>query len=592
VTAPSAASDVWLTCADGEVTEVFAPAPDQPCMRGIPWIRDGRAPARRAGALDGGIYHARYTWDDGATTELSIALDPAAPVVLIEVSGETRGLACRFQPRLDAQRVWFADGVAWAEGGGRAIVLLGVGVLVCLDTNVDDLIVAAREPGRFALGFGASVSHARAHASEGLARAFPTTTASADRSLARRSAEVLATLAAKHERGAQVAALATPWGPGHAGSAGTYHVVWTRDLVQGAIARLAIGDREHASAALAYLARTQRPDGRWPQSMRIDGSAVGTREELDEAALPVLLLDLAARESAIDDARRYRALVHGAAELIARTGPATSRDRWEDASGITPYTLATEIAALVIAGTFAERWGDASDAQRWYERADAWWHSIDRWLYRSGGPLAARHDVPGYYVRARHPAHPLPALDGERPGPCELSLDVLALVRLGLRDGNDARIAETCRVVDAVLAVDLPAGRAWHRYPGDRYGEHADGSPWRGPGDHDGIGRAWPLFTGERAHYELARGDRAAALRGRAALEAFATPAGYLPEQVWDAGDVPPFGLVRGAATGSAAPLGWAHAEYLQLRRSIADGAIFARHACVYERYVARRRAA
>jgi hypothetical protein len=39
---------------------------------------------------------------------------------------------------------------------------------------------------------------------------------------------------------------------------------------------------------------------------------------------------------------------------------------------------------------------------------------------------------------------------------------------------------------------------------GDGYGEHADGRPF----DGTGIGRAWPLLTGERAHYELAAGRR------------------------------------------------------------------------------------
>src|SRR5690606_9315739 len=47
----------------------------------------------------------------------------------------------------------------------------------------------------------------------------------------------------------------------------------------------------------------------------------------------------------------------------------------------------------------------------------------------------------------------------------------------------------------------------------DGYGEHADGSPF----DGIGIGRGWPLLVGERAHYELAAGHRAAAERLRIA---------------------------------------------------------------------------
>ena len=67
----------------------------------------------------------------------------------------------------------------------------------------------------------------------------------------------------------------------------------------------------------------------------------------------------------------------------------------------------------------------------------------------------------------------------------------------------------TVKVIDALLKVETPRGPAWHRYNGDGYGEHDDGSPF----DGTGVGRAWPLLTGERAHYELAAGRR----RGRAA---------------------------------------------------------------------------
>ena len=83
-----------------------------------------------------------------------------------------------------------------------------------------------------------------------------------------------------------------------------------------------------------------------------------------------------------------------------------------------------------------------------------------------------------------------------------VSLDALAFVRFGLRAPDDPRIVNTVKVIDATLKVDTPRGPAWHRYQGDGYGEHADGGPF----DGTGIGRAWPLLTGERAHYELAAG--------------------------------------------------------------------------------------
>ena len=50
------------------------------------------------------------------------------------------------------------------------------------------------------------------------------------------------------------------------------------------------------------------------------------------------------------------------------------------------------------------------------------------------------------------------------------------------------------------------SGRMWHRYTYDGYGERADGSPWTLA--TGGIGRLWPLLSGERGEYELANGAR------------------------------------------------------------------------------------
>ena len=152
-----------------------------------------------------------------------------------------------------------------------------------------------------------------------------------------------------------------------------------------------------------------------------------------------------------------------------------------------------------------------------------------------------------------------------------VSPDAFCLVRFGLRDANDPRILNTVKVVDALLKVETPFGPAWHRYNDDGYGEHEDGSPF----DGTGIGRAWPLLTGERAFYELAAGHLEEAVRLRQALEAFANEGGMLPEQVWDAEDIPERELYCGRASGSAMPLGWAHAEYIKLLHSLKDRRIF-----------------
>ena len=164
-----------------------------------------------------------------------------------------------------------------------------------------------------------------------------------------------------------------------------------------------------------------------------------------------------------------------------------------------------------------------------------------------------------------------------------VSPDSLALVRFGLRAADDPRILNTLRVIDALLSVELPQGPCWYRYNGDGYGEHADGSPFNGTG----IGRPWPLLAGERAHYVLAAGhpDEAEALL--TVMEN--SPAGesrLLPEQVWDAADIPALELFRGKPTGSACPLVWAHAEYVKLRRSLHDGKVFDQPPQTVKRYL------
>ena len=152
-----------------------------------------------------------------------------------------------------------------------------------------------------------------------------------------------------------------------------------------------------------------------------------------------------------------------------------------------------------------------------------------------------------------------------------ISPDALALVRFGIRAANDPRIIDTITAIDSLLKRDLPAGPYWYRYNDDGYGEHIDGSPFDGVG----VGRLWPLLTGERAHYELAAGRPAEAKLLLATMEAAASSGGLLPEQIWDSEDLPELGLFLGRPSGSAMPLVWAHAEHIKLLRSLRDGAVF-----------------
>jgi glucoamylase len=155
----------------------------------------------------------------------------------------------------------------------------------------------------------------------------------------------------------------------------------------------------------------------------------------------------------------------------------------------------------------------------------------------------------------------------------------LELVRYGIRRADDPLILDSLRVIDHVLKINTPYGTCWRRYNHDGYGQKKDGGPYEGWGQ----GRAWPLLSGERAHYELAAGGDYESLID--AMERFSSKGGMLPEQIWDAADIPSESLYLGRSAGAAQPLVWAHSEYLKLLRSATDGKVFDRIAIVEERY-------
>jgi glucoamylase len=406
--------------------------------------------------------------------------------------------------------------------------------------------------------------------------------------LAHRSLAVLRTHESKAAPGGIIASLSIPWGASKGDNdLGGYHLVWSRDMVETAGALLAAGAHEDARRVLSYLQKTQQPDGHWPQNMWVNGAPYWDGIQMDETALPILLVDLAHREKALTDADsiRFWPMVRKAASYLARNGPVSPQDRWEEDPGYSPFTVAAEIAALLAAADLADLNHEAPVAKYLREIADVWHFSIDRWMFASGTNWCGKFGVEGYYVRIAptatkgggssfqehvHVKNVLAAED-TRTASHLVSPDALALVRFGLLAAGNPHIRDTVKVVDALLRVDAPAGPIWHRYNDDGYGEHEDGAPFDGAG----IGRVWPLLTGERAHFELAAGRVDVAKQMLSSMEAFANQAGLISEQVWDSPDIPDRELCFGRPSGSAMPLVWAHAEYLKLRRSLHDGRIF-----------------
>ncbi len=392
-------------------------------------------------------------------------------------------------------------------------------------------------------------------------------------------------------QGAFVASLSIPWGDTKDDSdRGGYHLVWTRDMVQTATALLACGHTESPLRALIWLACVQNADGSLPQNSSISGEAYWKGIQLDEVAVPILL---AWRLQQADALRQFDpwTLVSLSARYLILHGPVTAQERWEENSGYSPSTLATIIASVVCAAEFARGRKDKLAADYLLDYADWLSAHLEEWMVTSRGELV--QGKPRHYVRIT-PADPTQAVASPNPDEAEIFLangggkhparnivggDFLQLVRLGVRAADDPVIVDSLAVIDRVLKRDLPQGPCWRRYNHDGYGQKPDGNAYDGTGE----GRCWPILTGERGHYELAAGRDP--LPFIEAMEKFANEGGMLPEQLWDADDLPEGKMKRGGPTGAAMPLCWAHAEYVTLVRSHKDGVCFDRIESVYQRY-------
>jgi glucoamylase len=396
----------------------------------------------------------------------------------------------------------------------------------------------------------------------------------------RSSAAVLRIHDSKKFPGGIIASLSIPWGNQKGdGDLGGYHLVWPRDLALSSGGFLELKTEDNLLRVLNYLMSTQKSDGSWTQNMWLEGTPYWNGIQMDQIALAILLVDNAFNQNFLNKERiaRYWPIVKKAIIYLVKNGPSTEQDRWEEESGITPFTLAAEIAALLAGAALAEANDEKEVAQYCRETADYWNDNIERWLYVTDTAISKEIGVEGYYMRINPSGLPanevkeqylnLKNHEGEE-GKILLGdlicVDAIALVRFGLRAADDPLVLNTIKVIDAKLKVDTPSGPCWHRYSKDGYGEDQNGNF----SSTHGIGRAWPLLTGERGHYEIAAGRIDKAKKLLKAMELFSNNS-LLPEQIWDATDIPEKGLFFGKHSGSAMPLTWAHAEYIKLCSSI-----------------------
>ena len=645
VTTALGQSRLWATIGHGIVDEVYTPSTGQPQIRDLGFLvsvggawHEVKRVARYTLELPAPTVPVPTIVHQGEDYELTLEVvpDPLRDVLLLRyrLVGDGARLYPLLAPHLGGDG---RDNTAWVEAPD--LLATGPGRALCLASNVPFLrasagfvgasdgwqdfrrngaltwsfdraehgnvaLIGELEAGEgvLALGFAATLEGARTRARASLAQGFaPIRSACEDgwRAWAatlvepelepalRHEALLSATVLKVHEDraypGAVVASLSIPWGDAR-DDLGGYHLVWARDAVEAGLALLTCGQVDDAQRMLAFLAATQRPDGHWYQNVFPDGRGYWTGIQLDEVAFPVLLAARLREEGAEPEGGTIAPMVRRAVRYIARHGPLTQQDRWEENAGANPFTIAVEVAALICAAP----WLEGDEAAYAASLADVWNERLEEWTYVADGPLARDHGADGYYVRIAPPAS-AGGLRGQvdvrnKPGgsvgaAALVSLDFLALARLGLRRPDDPRIGATLAVVDALLRCELPTGVAYHRYNGDGYGEHDDGRPF----DGTGVGRAWPLLAGERGELAAQLGEDAAPyLRAMASM---AGPGGMLPEQVWDAAPIPARGLDTGRPSGSAMPLVWAHAQFLKLARTLTSGRPVELMRAVEERY-------
>jgi glucan 1,4-alpha-glucosidase len=632
-------SKVWFTLRGGVMTEVYYPTVDVANTRALEFAVTGcgglslesEAAAHRVEVTDPQALSFRQVSEtDAYTIVKNYTTDPERPVVLIEVEfrGRCRALQSLyvyFDPSLNNSGMhdsaWTEGGALVAEDLDRASALVsssgfaettngyfetsdGLAELRShgrLETRYaraagGNVVQVARikGPAKFtlALGFGKepaeALKNARASLAKGFARAraeyvqgwhdyLKTIRRVGEKYQAEydMAAMVLKAHEDKTYRGAMIASLSIPWGGGSSANepnVGGYHLVWSRDLYQVATAFLAAGDKASAERALDYLFRVQqKADGSFPQNSWLDGRPFWSSLQMDEVSYPLVL----AYQLGRTDSETYLKHIRPAADFIARRGPSTPQERWEEKSGYSPSTIAAEIAGLVCASEIAKRNDDQPSANLYLAAADDFARNVERWTATTTGVYGDRN----YYLRLSFNDDPddgQPFDIGNGGGVYDereiVDAGFLELVRLGVKSPQDPLVAKSLAVVDKLLKVETPKGATFYRYNHDGYGEMDDGRPWNWDGHYSGRGRLWALLAGERGEYELSVGMKAEAARRLDAMQGFANTGRMIPEQVWDSPVSPRPDLKFGEGTGSATPLAWSMAQFIRLATNLQEG--------------------
>jgi glucoamylase len=382
--------------------------------------------------------------------------------------------------------------------------------------------------------------------------------------------------------GGFVAAPNTPWGASVSANSGGqhgYHLVWTRDEYQMATALLAAGDTADANDALTYILNYEETSsGYVKQNSWLNGTQVWGGTQMDQVAFPIIL----AYQLGRTDSTTWGKLKTLAGYLVAN-GPRTGQERWEENGGYSPSTMAAEIAGLVCASSIATANGDSTDSSTYLSTADTFEAAVDADTYTTTGSIGNG----SYYVRITPNGNPnngdsvsISNGGGTWDERAIVDQGFLELTRLGIKSPTSAQITNSLAAVDATIKTVIPSyGTYWGRYDHDGYGETSSGADYTGAG----VGRPWPVLSGERGEYDVQIGDTADANAMLGSM-ANAANAGYqISEQIWPTSSAD--GFTQGQPDNSSTPLMWAMAQYVRLAIDISAGRTVDTPAIVAQRY-------
>jgi glucoamylase len=380
------------------------------------------------------------------------------------------------------------------------------------------------------------------------------------------------------QTGAFVAGLGTPWGASNRDGDNGYHLVWERDMYEFSSALIVAGDTADPKRALLWaFDMQQEPDGHFPQNSYVSGAPFWNGIQMDEQAFPIIL----AWKLGVTDSVNYQNHIKAAANYILNHGPQTGEERWEENGGYSPSTIAAEIAGLACAADIARMNGDTASQTLYNNAADYWQAMVQNWTFTNTGPLGGNY----YFERIDSDSNPNDGATitianggGTYDERSIVDAGFLEFVRHGVMPANSPYITLSLPVIDSTIQQTVNGNSYWYRYNHDGYGEHADGTDY----NSIGIGRLWPILTGERGVYSIAAGSSADAYL--TAMMASANPSGMFPEQVWDS--AAPSGYTPGTPTKSMDPLNWAMGEFITLLFSASTNAIADIPSIVPSRYV------